>query len=144
MWLIAVTGLGTATSTHKFRALSVSRDDVIKCKHVPRYLPFLWGIHRSPVNYPHKGEWRGALMFSLICAWINGCVNNGEAGDLRRHRALYDVTVVVHEMSAILSRPQCVNIYGFIRTLPSYFTGTEAIIRFPIANKATDMGKCFV
>ena len=23
---------------------------------------------RSPVNSPHKGQWRGALMFSLICA----------------------------------------------------------------------------
>ena len=28
-----------------------------------------------------------ALMFSLICAWINGWVNNREAGDLRRHRS---------------------------------------------------------
>ena len=29
----------------------------------------LWrGIHRWPVNSPHKGQWRGALMFSLICA----------------------------------------------------------------------------
>ena len=40
------------------------------------------GIHRSPVNYPHKGQWRWALMFSLICAWINGWINNREAGDL--------------------------------------------------------------
>ena len=39
------------------------------------------GIHRSPVNSPHKGQWRGALMFSLICVWINGWVNNHEAGD---------------------------------------------------------------
>ena len=36
----------------------------------------------SSVNSPHM--WRGALMFALICAWINGWVNNGEAGDLRR------------------------------------------------------------
>ena len=28
-------------------------------------------IHRSPMNSPHKGQWRRALMFSLICAWIN-------------------------------------------------------------------------
>ena len=49
---------------------------------------------RSPVNSPHKGQWRGALMFSLICARINGWVNNGEAGDLRRHRAHYDVIVM--------------------------------------------------
>ena len=51
------------------------------------------GGHRSPVNSPHKGQWRGALMFSLICAWINGQVNNHEAGDLRRLRAHYDVIV---------------------------------------------------
>ena len=44
-------------------------DDVIKWKHFPRYWPFVGGIHRSPVNSPHKGQWRGALMFSLICAW---------------------------------------------------------------------------
>ena len=69
-------------------------DDVIKWKHFPRYWPFVRGIHRSPVNSPHKGQWCGALMFSLICTRINGWVNNGEAGDLRRHRAHYDVTVM--------------------------------------------------
>ena len=57
----------------------------------PRYWPLVRGIHRSPVNSPHKGQWRGALMFSLICVWINGWVNNREAGDLRRYRAHYDV-----------------------------------------------------
>ena len=49
---------------------------------------------RSPVNSPHKGPWRGAFMFSLICVWINGWVNNREAGDLGRHRPNYDVTVM--------------------------------------------------
>ena len=53
------------------------------------------GIHRSPVNSPHKGQWRGALMFSLICAWINGWVNNREAGDLSRHHAHYDVIAMI-------------------------------------------------
>ena len=48
----------------------------------------------SPVNSPHKGQWRGALMFSLICTRINGWVNNDEAGDLRRHCAHYDVIVM--------------------------------------------------
>ena len=57
----------------------------------PGYWPFVRGINRSPVNSPHKGRWRGALMFSLICAWMNGWVHNREAGDLRRHRAHYDV-----------------------------------------------------
>ena len=69
-------------------------DDVIKWKHFPRYWPFVRGIHRSPVNSPHKGQWRGALMFSLIRVWINGWVNNREAGDLRRYLAHYDVTVM--------------------------------------------------
>ena len=45
-------------------------------------------------NSPHKGQWRGALMFTLICARINGWVNNREAGDLRRYRAPYDVIVI--------------------------------------------------
>ena len=40
-------------------------DDVIKWKH---YWPFVWGIHQSPVNSLRKGQWRGALMFSYICA----------------------------------------------------------------------------
>ena len=69
-------------------------DDVIKWKHFPRYWPFVWGIHRGPVNSPHKGEWRGALMFSLICVWMNGWVNSRQAGDLGRYRAHYDVTVM--------------------------------------------------
>ena len=67
-------------------------DDVIKWKLLPRYWPFVRGIHRSPVNSPYKGQWRGALMFSLICAWLNGWANNREAGDLGRHRGHYDVT----------------------------------------------------
>ena len=52
----------------------------------------------SPVTgeFPHKGQWRGPLMFSLICVWIDGWVNNGETGDLRRYRAHYDVIVMFH------------------------------------------------
>ena len=60
----------------------------------PRYWPLVWGIHRSPVNSPHSGQWRGTLMFSLICDWINGWVYNREVGDLRRHRVHFDVTVM--------------------------------------------------
>ena len=40
-------------------------------------------------------RWRGALVFSLICSWRNGWVNNREAGDLRRHRAYYGVIVMM-------------------------------------------------
>ena len=42
-----------------------SPDDVIKWKHFPRYWPVVRGIHRWPVNSPHKGQWRRALMFDL-------------------------------------------------------------------------------
>ena len=54
------------------------------------------GNSPSPVNSPHKGQWRGALMFTLICARIKAWVNYREAGDLRRNRAHYDVTVMTH------------------------------------------------
>ena len=49
----------------------------------------------SPVSraFPHIGQWRGALTFYLISAWINGWVNKREAADLRRHRAHYDAPV---------------------------------------------------
>ena len=70
-------------------AEQLHHDDVIKWKHFPRYWPFVQGINRL-----HKRQCRGALMFSLICAWINGGVNNGEAGDLRRLGAHDDVTVM--------------------------------------------------
>ena len=52
-----------------------------------RYWLFVRGIHRSPVNSRHKGLWRGALIFSLMCVWLNGWVNNDEDRDLRRYRA---------------------------------------------------------
>ena len=71
-----------------------NHDDVIKWKHFPRNWPFVREIHRSLVNFPHKGQWRGALMFSLIYAWINDWVNNHEAGDLRRQHGHYDVIVM--------------------------------------------------
>ena len=71
-----------------------THDDVIKWIHFPRKWPFVRGIHRSAVNSPQKVQWRGALMLSFICVWLNGWVNNREAGDLRRYRAHYDVTVM--------------------------------------------------
>ena len=78
----------------------VCRDDVIRWKHFPRYWPFVRGIHRSLVNSLHTGQWRGALMFSLICAWMYGWANNGDAGDLRRHLAHYDVIIMSHKNPA--------------------------------------------
>ena len=52
----------------------IYHDDVIvtKWKYFKRYWPFVRGIYRSPMDSPHKGQWRGVLKFSLICAWTNG------------------------------------------------------------------------
>ena len=72
------------------------------------------GIHWSPVNSPHKGQWRGALMFSLICAWINGWVNNEEAGDFRRHHTHYDVTVM-HLLVRTSNKMECCELIGHSR-----------------------------
>ena len=75
-------------------ATRACHDDVIKWKHFQRYWPFVREIDRSPVNSPHKGQWRGALIF-FTCDWLNCWVNNREAGDLGRHRAHYDITVIL-------------------------------------------------
>ena len=60
-----------------------------------RLLTLCAGNSPVPVNSPHKGQWRGALMFLFICAQINDWVNKREAGDLRRHRGHYDVIVMI-------------------------------------------------
>ena len=92
-------------------------DDVIKWKHFPRHWPFMREIHRSPVNSPHKGQWRRALKFSLICVWINSWVNNREAGDLRRYRNHYDVTVMCDMRVPIPVRSQCMGLTNINRCL---------------------------
>ena len=79
-------------------------EDVIKWKYFPLHWTFVRGFQRSPVNSTHEGQWRS--LFSLICAWINGWIDNREAGDLRSHGAHYDVTVMhavtVLEISLIM------------------------------------------
>ena len=59
------------------------------------FLAICAGNSQVPANSPHKGQWRGALMFVFICVWINDWVNNREVGDLRRYRAHYDVIVMM-------------------------------------------------
>ena len=87
---------------------STCHDDVIKWKHFPRYWSFVWGIHRGPVNSPHEGQWRGTSM----CASINSWVNDGEASDLRRHHAHYDVNVMC-EMKCITRDSSVYRVYNF-------------------------------
>ena len=106
-----------------------NHDDVIKWKQSPRYWSFVRGIHRSLVNSPHKGQWRGALMPSLIWAWINAWVNNRGAGDLRRHCAHYDVFGMTkyYKIQAL-----CIIIGEFcvlIQSLDTFFQGCAVAYR---------------
>ena len=63
----------------------------------------LWGEFAGRRLIPRKkGQWHGALMFPLICAWTNTWANNEDAGDLRRHRVHCDVIVMMAlDMGAI-------------------------------------------
>ena len=57
-----------------FRCVISHYNDVMmasKAENASIWWPFVWGIHRSPVDATHKRQWRGSLMFSLIWAWIN-------------------------------------------------------------------------
>ena len=50
-------------------------------------------------EFPHKSQWRGALMYLWSAPWINSWVNNREAGDLRRNRVHYDVIVMTRAIT---------------------------------------------
>ena len=87
------------------------------------------GIYRSSVNSPHKGQWRGALMFSLICAWINAWVNNREAGDLRRNRTHYGVIVMKQDIHTLMSTMLHVTSFSDIVPMLVHFTNICVIYR---------------
>ena len=60
----------------------------------PRHWPFVRGIHRTTVDFPRKGQWRRALMFSWICAYPSGWASSQDDGDLRLYRSNYDATAM--------------------------------------------------
>ena len=79
----------------------------------------LWGESIDHRWIPSFGQWLGALVFYWIFAWINGSVNNRDAGDLRRHRSHYDVIVMIFlECSA----PTDIHITMTLRRLKSLVT----------------------
>ena len=86
---------------------------------------FVRGINRSPVNSPHKGQWHVALKFSFICAWTNGCANNRDAGDFTRHRAHYDVTVMLCSYTTMISAVGCQNIGKWFIAMVHYNFGNS-------------------
>ena len=72
----------------------IIHDDVMKWKHFPRYWP-LCGEFTCHRLIPLTKASDAKLWYSLICAWTNGWVNKRYADYLRRHRAHYDVTIMV-------------------------------------------------
>ena len=114
--------------THRLNNIEASRDKLIqkqqvtqKCikstlevshmtlsnENFSRYWPFVRGIHRSPMNSPHTGPW-----FLWSTSWINGSANNRETGDLRRHRAHYDVivmTLINRNFTATMSQNETIS-----------------------------------
>ena len=76
----------------EFCAGRLSKDHLYPFFFIKRIL--IRCIMTSLEDSPHKGQWRGTLVFSLVCAWANGWANNRDAGDLRRHRPHYDLTVM--------------------------------------------------
>ena len=97
-------------------------------EHFPRYWPFVGGIQQSPVDSPHKRQWRGALMYSSISAWTNGWTNNRDAGDLISHHAHYDITVMFRFCITILYDKQLNGTSG--RRLPvhcEYYFGCQRL-----------------
>ena len=77
----------------------------------------------------HKGRWRGTLIFSLICAWTNGWINNRDAGDLRRHRAYYNVVV----MTSILTKKSLQKFAHDITAMLPWHVQTCAAISWPVS-----------
>ena len=98
----------------------------------PRYWPFVRGIHRSPVNSPHKGQWRGTLMFCLISARINCWVNNRFNSILRsttQEKRYVNVRVLIHTkllkytsfvLGILLYFQLCLTICHFVAWLWNY------------------------
>ena len=91
----------TCTNTEMLHSTYCRADSVSSLSNnlnLPEKWHLLHGIsvvlHRPPVDSPHKVQWRGVLMFSLICTRTNGWANDRDAGDLRCHRVDYDITVM--------------------------------------------------
>ena len=99
-WHLALNSTKVTEENSTFDTITINlHDDVIKWKQFPRYWPLCGEFTGPRWILRTKGQWRGALMFSLICVWINDWVNNREAGDLRRYHALNDVTVMIKTCS---------------------------------------------
>ena len=80
-------------------------------------------------------QWRGALMFSLICVWINDWANNGEAGDLRRHckdRKIWCLADVVYLVNMHVLRLRLDLWWYITASFPRYWHFMRGIDRWPV------------
>ena len=102
-----------------------------------RYWHFVRGIHRSQVNSTHKGQWRGALMFFFICAWIKDWVNNHETGDLRHHRAHYEVIVM-----ELKSYELPAGTFGLMYNPRTFFVECEFMVNLELVVKCVIRRRC--
>ena len=112
---------------HRDMNISFQHDDVIKWKHFPSYWSFVRGTHQSPVNSPHKGQWSGALMFSLICAWTNNWAHNRGVSNLRCHQTHNDVIIIGKSMMKSLHGNMLHIHQAFVREIHWCFNGTYII-----------------
>ena len=83
--------------SRSFRRWSDELRDQPWCRHQMETFSALLALHegnRPAAGGIPRGQWPGALMFSLICAWTRGWANTRDAGDLRRHHGHYVVTVI--------------------------------------------------
>ena len=105
-------------------------DGIIKWKHFRRHWPLVRGIHRSLLISPHKGQWCGAL----TCAWINGWVkkNNWDTGDLRHHRAHYDVTVLCLENLLVILSTRALRRWHTAATLQKHWLAKNTKYKGPL------------
>ena len=99
--------------------------------NISRVTSPLCGEFTGPGEFPTQRPVTRALMFSLICVWINGWVNNREAGDLRRYRGHYDVILMNQHVSIgsgdglVLSRRQATTLCNVV---PWYCHALYAVI----------------
>ena len=63
-------------------------------ENIFRVTGHLCGEFTGPGEFPTQRPVTRIFDVSLICVWINGWINNREAGDLRRYRAHSDVIVM--------------------------------------------------
>ena len=82
-------------------------------------------------EFPSQSQWRGALMFSLLCAWTNGWANHRDAGDLRRHRVHCGITEMSVNYVIIGFDDRC-HLFG---AKPLFWTNTDSIVYLSQRNK---------